>query len=96
MRDDDKKKPGAEKTLTDDQISTDRGRRNFLGMMAVGGAAALTGTPAAAQSTDADNGNWTDRGGCGRGYGGLYTGLTDADNGNITDAVNYGRGAPYC
>jgi hypothetical protein len=89
-------------TLADDDIKTVQhaGRRGFLGMMAVGGAAgaaaALSGGPAAAQSTDRDNGNWADRGGCGRGGGGLYTGRTDADNGNITDRGGYGRGAPYC
>lgn len=97
--DDTKKTP---KTLSDADITTshDPGRRGFLGMAAVGaaaaGAAALPGSPASAQSTDADNGNWTDRGGCGRGGGGIYTGVTDADNGNITDAGGYGRGAPYC
>ncbi|GAA5080294.1 twin-arginine translocation signal domain-containing protein [Roseibacterium beibuensis] len=98
--DDDKKK-----TLTDDQITTDHkpqatGRRGFLGLMAAGGAAGVTAslapTPAEAQGTDADNGNWTDRAGCGRGYGGAYSGYTDADNGNITDRAGYGRGAPYC
>jgi len=99
MSSDDKKSP---KRLTDSDIKTEQqtGRRGFLGMMAVGGAAgataALTGNPASAQSTDVDNGNWTDAGGCGRGGGGLYTGMTDADNGNITDAGGYGRGAPYC
>jgi hypothetical protein len=99
MSSDDKKTP---KTLSDGDIKTEHnaGRRGFLGMMAVGGAAgaaaALSGGSAQAQATDVDNGNWTDRGGCGRGGGGIYTALTDADNGNITDAAGYGRGAPYC
>ena len=90
------------KTLSDSDIKTERpsGRRGFLGLMALGGAAgaaaAISGGEAQAQSTDRDNGNWTDRGGCGRGGGGLYTGRTDADNGNITDRGGYGRGAPYC
>jgi hypothetical protein len=100
MSSDDKNK--TPKTLSDSDIKTEHaaGRRGFLGLVALGGAAgaatALTGGSAQAQSTDVDNGNWTDRGGCGRGGGGLYTGGTDADNGNITDAAGYGRGAPYC
>ncbi|BDW86787.1 hypothetical protein [Roseicyclus marinus] len=95
-------KKTAPKTLSDSDITTvhHSGRRGFLGLMAVGGAAgaaaALTGNSAQAQSTDSDNGSWTDRGGCGRGGGGIYTGRTDADNGNITDSAGYGRGAPYC
>ncbi|AHM03288.1 Twin-arginine translocation pathway signal [Roseibacterium elongatum DSM 19469] len=98
---DDKKK-----TLTDDQITTDHqpqktDRRGFLGLMAAGGAAAgtatLTGGSAHAQVIDSDNGAWRDRGGCGRGSGGVYTGYTDADNGSGgTDRPGYGRGAPYC
>jgi hypothetical protein len=99
MSKDDKK---TKRTLSDSDIKTEHaaGRRNFLGLMAVGGAAgaaaALTGGQAQAQSTDSDNGSWTDRGGCGRGGGRIYTGSTDADNGNITDSAGYGRGAPYC
>lgn len=102
MSSDDKKTPT---TLSDNDITTeqktDSGRRGFLGMMAVGGAAAgaaaLTGTEANAQVTDSDNGSWTDRAGCGRGSGGFYTGVTDADNGSAgTDAGGYGRGRPYC
>ncbi|MEQ8367829.1 MAG: twin-arginine translocation signal domain-containing protein [Roseicyclus sp.] len=99
MSSEDKKTP---KTLADTDIKTEHnaGRRGFLGMVAVGGAAgaaaALSGGQAQAQSTDIDNGSWTDRGNCGRGGGGIYTGRTDADNGNITDAGGYGRGAPYC
>jgi hypothetical protein len=98
--DDETKTP---KTLSDSDIKTGHqsGRRNFLGLMAVGGAAgaaaALAGGQAQAQVTDSDNGQWTDRGGCGRGSGGVYTGLTDADNGSTgTDSGGYGRGAPYC
>jgi hypothetical protein len=97
--DEDKK---TRQTLTDSDIKTERqaGRRGFLGLMALGGAAgaatALSGGQAQAQATDVDNGNWTDRGGCGRGGGGLYTARTDADNGRITDQAGYGRGAPYC
>ena len=93
-------------TLTDGDITTERsaeqtGRRGFLGMMAVGGAAvgaaALTGSEASAQGTDSDNGSWTDSGGCGRGSGGIYTGISDADDGSMgTDVGGYGRGAPYC
>jgi len=103
MSSDDKK---TKTTLTDGDITTDRsaaneGRRGFLGMVAVGGAAAgaaaLTGGQAQAQGTDSDNGSWTDAGGCGRGSGGIYTGITDADDGSTgTDAGGYGRGAPYC
>ncbi len=94
----DKKK----KTLTDSDIITDHptGRRGFMGLMAAGGVAGATATlaprAASAQSTDADNGAWTDAGGCGRGGGGVATGATDADSGNITDAAGWGRGAPYC
>jgi len=91
------------KTLSDSDIKTEHhsGRRNFLGMMAVGGAAgaaaALTAGQAEAQVTDSDNGQWTDRGGCGRGRGGYYTGISDADNGSRgTDRGGYGRGRPYC
>lgn len=94
------------KTLTDADIVTDRpqDRRGFLGLMAAGGiaagagAAALVPGSAEAQSlTDSDNGSWRDRGGCGRGSGGYYTGITDRDNGSRgTDAGGYGRGAPYC
>lgn len=90
------------KTLSDNQIRTVRrtGRRGFLGLVTLGGAAGAVSVLGAgesqAQSTDIDNGNWTDRGGCGRGGGGLYTGITDADSGNITDAGGYGRGTPYC
>lgn len=91
------------KTLTDAEIVTDRpeGRRGFLGLMAAGGAAGVTASlmprSAAAQTTDSDNGVWTDRGGCGRGSGGYSTGVTDADNGSLgTDAAGQGRGAPYC
>lgn len=96
------------KTLTDSDITTDRivdgpqDRRGFLGLMAAGGvavgaAAALAPGAAEAQVTDSDNGQWTDRGGCGRGSGGFYTGVSDADNGSAgTDRGGYGRGAPYC
>ncbi|WP_224816822.1 twin-arginine translocation signal domain-containing protein [Hasllibacter sp. MH4015] len=95
------------KTLTDTDISTDRakaqtsGRRGFMGLMAAGGvagaAATLTPREASAQGTDSDNGAWTDAGGCGRGSGGVSTGLVDADNGSGgTDAPGFGRGAPYC
>lgn len=95
------------KTLTDADIVTDRpsDRRGFLGLMAAGGitagavaAAAMVPGSAQAQSlTDSDNGTWTDSGGCGRGSGGVYTGVSDADNGSLgTDAGGYGRGAPYC
>jgi hypothetical protein len=90
------------KTLTDADITTDRptGRRGFIGLMAAGGvagaAASFTARPASAQGTDVDNGAWTDAGGCGRGGGGISTGVTDADSGNITDAAGWGRGAPYC
>ncbi|HID68040.1 MAG TPA: twin-arginine translocation signal domain-containing protein [Roseibacterium sp.] len=89
-------------TLTDADIITDRptGRRGFMGLMAVGGMAgavtALTPRQVSAQGTDADNGALTDDGGCGRGGGGVSTGVTDADSGNITDASGWGRGAPYC
>ncbi|MEM7720782.1 MAG: twin-arginine translocation signal domain-containing protein [Pseudomonadota bacterium] len=88
-------------TLSDSDIKTERrsvtrGRRGFLGLVALGGATALTGTPAAAQASDSDSGNWTDPDGCGRGTGGEFTGATDADNGAITDAGGYGRGAPTC
>lgn len=91
------------KTLTDTEITTERptGRRGFLGMMAVGGAAGAAVTlgvsQANAQVTDSDNGQWTDRAGCGRGSGGVFTGFSDADNGSTgTDAGGYGRGRPYC
>lgn len=99
MPDHDKKTP---KSLSDGDITTrqaNAGRRGFLGLLAVGSAAAaatLNSDAARAQSTDADSGAWTDDAGCGRGGGGLYTGVTDADNGNIQDAGGYGRGAPYC
>lgn len=103
MSSDDKK---IKTTLSDTDITTDRsaadsGRRGFLGMVAVGGAAAgvaaLGAGEASAQVTDSDNGSWTDRGGCGRGSGGIYTGISDADNGSRgTDAGGYGRGVPYC
>lgn len=102
MSSDDKKAP---KTLSDSDIRTEHktGRRNFLGLMALGGAAgaaaALTGGAAQAQAqiTDSDNGQWADKRGCGRGSGGIYTGASDADNGSAgTDASGYGRGAPYC
>ena len=86
-------------TLTDSDISTARptGRRGFMGLMAIGGAAAaLTPVQAHAQGTDADNGTLTDRSGCGRGGGGVSTGQTDGDSGAINDAVGWGRGAPYC
>lgn len=76
------------------------GRRGFLGLAAAGGAAtaatALLPQRASAQGTDIDNGAWTDSGNCGRGGGGIATGLTDADSGAITDAAGWGRGAPYC
>lgn len=98
--DDETKTP---KTLSDSDIKTEHqsGRRRFLGLMAVGGAAgaaAALGTGRAqAQMTDSDNGSWADRAGCGRGSGGIYTGVSDADNGSGgTDAGGYGRGAPYC
>ena len=86
------------KTLTDEQISTQAsGRRGFMGLMAAGGVAgAMLPSQASAQGTDADNGAWTDSGGCGRGGGGINTGATDADSGNITDSAGWGRGAPYC
>jgi hypothetical protein len=92
----------SKKTLTDTEITTTRpsGRRGFLGLMAAGGIAGATttlaGRPAHAQGTDADNGAWVDSGGCGRGGGGVSTGVTDADSGNITDSAGWGRGAPYC
>ncbi|WP_224816823.1 hypothetical protein [Hasllibacter sp. MH4015] len=88
--------------LTDADITTEprSGRRRFMGLMAAGGvvgaASAITPRPASAQATDADNGAWTDSGGCGRGPGGVATGATDADSGNITDAAGWGRGAPRC
>lgn len=91
------------KSLTDADIVTDRphDRRGFLGLMAAGGiavgaVAALVPGEAKAQDTDRDNGTWTDVGGCGRGSGGYYTGISDADDGSMTDAGGYGRGAPYC
>lgn len=94
------------KTLSDTDIVTDRpaaratGRRGFIGLVAAGGvagaAASLAPQAASAQTTDTDNGAWADAGGCGRGGGGIATGLTDADTGNITDAAGWGRGAPYC
>ena len=87
------------KSLTDNEIGTERatGRRGFLGLMAVGGAAAtVVGTAQQAQAADVDNGTWTDSGSCPRGGGGIFTGVTDSDNGAITDQGGYGRGAPYC
>ncbi len=93
------KKRDFSKTLTDDEITTSRptGRRGFLGLMALGGAAVtVAATTEPAQAADVDNGQWTDAGSCPRGGGGIYTGVTDADNGAITDQGGYGRGAPYC
>lgn len=92
------------KTLTDAEITTDRseaptGRRGFMGLMgAAGVGAALVSTGAQAQAnTDSDDGRLADDGGCGRGLGGLRSGLTDGDNGTrYRDARGYGRGAPYC
>jgi hypothetical protein len=96
MSSDDTKK----KTLTDAEITTDHptSRRTVLGVMgAAGVGAALIPSGAQAQTTDSDNGSWTDRAGCGRGSGGYSTGITDADNGSLgTDAPGAGRGAPYC
>lgn len=87
------------KTLHETEIATvrSRGRRGFLGLMAVGGAGVtVMATANRAQAADADNGTWTDNGSCPRGNGGVYSGITDSDNGAITDSGGYGRGAPYC
>ncbi|MBO6603727.1 MULTISPECIES: hypothetical protein [Paracoccaceae] len=86
-------------SLADSDISTQRraGRRGFLGLMALGGAAVtVVGSTNQAQAADVDNGQWTDSGSCPRGSGGIFTGVTDSDNGAITDQGGYGRGAPYC
>lgn len=85
--------------LSDDDIRTVRrsGRRRFLGLAALGGAAAAgLGNQAMAQARDGDSGNWTDQAGCERGQGGTFTGRTDADNGAISDISGQGRGAPRC
>ena len=90
------------KTLTDAEITTDHptGRRGFMGLMAAGGVAGavatFAGRPASAQAADSDNGVFIDYGGCGRGGGGISTGVNDGDTGNITDARGWGRGPPYC
>lgn len=85
------------RTLSDSDITTSRpARRAVLGLIAGGGAMAVTATAGQAQAADIDNGNWTDAGSCPRGGGGGYTGYTDSDNGNITDRGGYGRGRPYC
>ncbi len=93
-----------QKTLTDEQIVTDRpeGRRGFMGLMAAAGVAGAVGSLAPSETqaqalTDSDNGTWTDTGGCGRGSGGVYTGISDADDGSTgTDLGGHGRGAPFC
>lgn len=88
------------KTLTDAEITTDRrqSRRAMLGVMgAASVGAALFATGASAQMNDSDNGQWKDDAGCGRGNGGVRTGVSDADNGSLgTDAGGFGRGLPYC
>ncbi|MBF9035176.1 hypothetical protein HKCCE2091_13100 [Rhodobacterales bacterium HKCCE2091] len=85
------------KTLKDDDIRTRPapGRRRVLGLIAAG-AAGLAGPAQAQGVTDADDGAWADRNGCGRGAGGTYSGLTDQDDGAITDSGGYGRGEPGC
>lgn len=98
MAKDDKK----QNTLTDADITTDRptGRRTFLGAMGAAGVGAglvAAGAARAQSITDSDNGSWTDDGGCGRGSGGFYTGVTDQDDGSTgTDLGGQGRGRPYC
>lgn len=89
-------------TLTDTDITTQRkvGRRSLLGMAggAVLGAVALaTGArPGMAQGyTDADQGQYSDGPGRGRGPAPRNsTGLTDGDQGNNADRPGFGRGAP--
>jgi hypothetical protein len=90
----------SKKTLTDAEITTVRntGRRAFLGAMGVAGvSAALVPVDASAQPiTDADSEESRDQSGCGRGPGGVATGVSDEDNGNITDSFENGRGQPNC
>ncbi|MEM9317693.1 MAG: hypothetical protein AAGA70_01655 [Pseudomonadota bacterium] len=92
-------KPKAKTTLRDSDIATriHPARRRVLGLMTLGGAAAIAGGPGfAQQESDSDNGTWTDAGSCPRGEGGEYTGVTDSDTGSLTDSGGYGRGEPYC
>lgn len=85
--------PKPVRTLRDSDIETLRPpRRYFLGMAAIGAAAAAI--PAQAQAADGDTGSWSDGNSCPRGPGGTRTGATDSDNGRISDRSGYGRGRP--
>lgn len=91
------RKPETRKTLSDSDITTSRpARRAVLGLIAGGGAMAMTATAGQAQAADIDTGNYADNGSCPRGSGGGFTGVSDRDNGRITDRGGYGRGRPYC
>lgn len=94
----DKNDKPAALSLSDDEISTQRGvnRRGVLRGIGTGAlGATFVGASArmAEAVTDTDNGNITDPGGRGRGYCRSFrSGVTDQDNGTWRDPGGNGRG----
>jgi hypothetical protein len=89
---DESKKDKSLRTLTDDEVETERslvGRRSslaLLGAALVGAGAVVAPSKAEAQCTDRDPG---DRAGRGRGNG-----VSDRDSGRRADPAGCGRGGP--